>query len=83
MQRCLGPTTIPTGIFEGEEISTDIPSFRGGSTRDGARRVAEAGERVASMVGVRATRRAQELLYRDLRKVFIKITEGNGIIKAG
>lgn len=54
------PTTTPKGIFEVEEMSDDIPSFRGGSTIEGAREVDESGETVGTMVDVSRGTRAQK-----------------------
>lgn len=50
-------------ILEGEEMSKDISSFGGGSTRLGARGAAKAEERVNTMTGERRMHRARNLIY--------------------
>lgn len=48
LTRVFGPNVYATrGIFEGEEMSTGIPSFRGGSIGEGTSGAAEARETVA------------------------------------
>lgn len=56
-------TSMPRGIFDWEEMSTDIPSCGVDSTREGARGVAKAEETLGTMGGVKGMQRAQELKY--------------------